>query len=261
MRSVGRGREAHGGGEEEGVGDTTVPVGSDRQAAQTSANEFLADLPAATRVRLLGAGVLRRHPRGETFFRASDVPARGGIVQSGLARLYLQAADGRRVSLRFARPGSMVGVVTALTGDAVPLNVQAVTDCEVLELPIERIAEIGGHDATFSWALAQEVSRRLLDVIEALADASFGTVRGRLVRAMLDLADAVDPSGRLVVHATNQALADSIGSVREVVARHIGELRDAGLVQTGRGEVTLLDAEELATLAGKWMPRRRHAAE
>ncbi len=110
----GRGRRLTAGADEEGVGDTTVPVGSDRQAAQTSVDEFLADLPDATRLRFLGAGVLRRHPRGETFFRASDVPARGGIVQSGLARLYLQAADGRRASLRFARPGSMVGVVTAL---------------------------------------------------------------------------------------------------------------------------------------------------
>ena len=202
----------------------------------------------------------RTHARGETFFRATDVPARGGIMLSGLARLYLEAADGRRATLRFARPGSMVGVVTALLGEAVPLNVEAVTDCEVLELAMEDIAEIGRGDALFSWALAQEVSRRMLDVIEALAEASFGTVRGRLVRVILDMADSVDPFGHLLVHTTNQALADSIGSVREVVARHLADLRAAGIVRTDRGQITVLDAEALAAFAGRWMPRRRPGA-
>jgi CRP/FNR family transcriptional regulator len=50
----------------------------------------------------------------------------------------------------------------------------------------------------------------------------------------------------LVARLSQQELADAVGSVREVVARVLGKLRDDGLLRTGDGEVELLDPERLA---------------
>jgi CRP/FNR family transcriptional regulator, cyclic AMP receptor protein len=42
-----------------------------------------------------------------------------------------------------------------------------------------------------------------------------------------------------------QELADAVGSVREVVVRALRELRQAGLLETRRDGITLLDPERL----------------
>lgn len=242
-----------------GSGDTTVPVESVQRRAPSwsHVNEFLSDISLPALDRLLKAGTPRTVRRGEVCFGSADIPGRGGILVEGLARVYLEAADGRKLVVRYARPGSTVGIVFSLQGRAAPANVQAVTDSVILEIPPREIELMAHEDAEFAWALAVEVGRRLLDTIESLADASFATVRGRLARHLLDLADGVDGSGRLVVVATHQQLADSIASVREVVARQLGDLRDEGLVEVDRGLVTILEPERLAALAGQWLQRRR----
>jgi CRP/FNR family transcriptional regulator len=59
---------------------------------------------------------------------------------------------------------------------------------------------------------------------------------------LLDLASSQQgPRGPLVAHASQQELADAVGSVREVVARVLRELRLAGLVATLPDGVRILD--------------------
>jgi CRP/FNR family transcriptional regulator len=48
-----------------------------------------------------------------------------------------------------------------------------------------------------------------------------------------------------IVEATQQDLANSIGSVREVVARAIDELRRDGLIERSRGGIRMLDPDRL----------------
>ncbi len=49
---------------------------------------------------------------------------------------------------------------------------------------------------------------------------------------------------------THQALADATGSVREVVARTLGELSRQGIITTGGGGITILDPDALTKAAG-----------
>ena len=49
-----------------------------------------------------------------------------------------------------------------------------------------------------------------------------------------------------MVRASQQDLADAIGSVREVVTRNLHQLHVEGLVDTMRDEIVLLDPERLA---------------
>jgi CRP/FNR family transcriptional regulator len=62
----------------------------------------------------------------------------------------------------------------------------------------------------------------------------------------LDLASAQQrPQGRLVARVSQQELADAAGSVREVVARVLRDLRLAGIVATAPDSVVVVDAARL----------------
>ena len=97
------------------------------------------------------------------------------------------------------------------------------------------------------YSFAEEAVHRLYDVLEELAGNAFATVRQRVARHLLDLAAARPAAaGRVTALVSQQDLANSVGSVREVVARVLAELRAEGLVLTSPGRVEILDPVRLS---------------
>ena len=115
-------------------------------------------------------------------------------------------------------------------------------DSTLYFMDVANVKRLAGQDATVAWVLAEECVHRLYDVLEELAGNTFATVRQRVVRHLFDLAASrPDRDGRLAALVNQQELADSVGSVREVVARVLHELRTASLVRTSPGRVEILD--------------------
>jgi CRP/FNR family cyclic AMP-dependent transcriptional regulator len=108
-------------------------------------------------------------------------------------------------------------------------------------------------DVRVAFALFQESNDRLAAYMEQVGGISFSTLRQRVARHLLDIA-AADPSGPapLVARLTQHALAQHVGSVREVVVRILSELREEGLIKTSRDEIVIVDPARLA--AQTWQP-------
>jgi CRP/FNR family transcriptional regulator len=51
------------------------------------------------------------------------------------------------------------------------------------------------------------------------------------------------------IAATHQAIADELGSVREIVTRLLRSFEDRGYVELGRERIRVLDAKSLGELA------------
>lgn len=98
-------------------------------------------------------------------------------------------------------------------------------------------------------ALIDELTERVLSFIPEIPSSAFATVRQRLARHLLDLASASPTSPVLLVETTQQELADAAGTAREVVVRALRQLRETGLVRTGREGVAILDPERMAAEA------------
>lgn len=78
---------------------------------------------------------------------------------------------------------------------------------------------------------------------------SLGTIPERLAFDLLERASRSQLSlGRLDAKGTQQDLADSFGSSREVVSRALKELRAAGIVETAPGLTRVLDSIRLADI-------------
>ena len=64
------------------------------------------------------------------------------------------------------------------------------------------------------------------------------------------------------IDATHQDLASAIGSAREVVSRRLDVFRDRGIVDLGRGNVTIVNRQALEAIAagfGDHVTDRAHA--
>jgi CRP/FNR family transcriptional regulator len=218
------------------VARTEIPPAAAEIVAQT----FLAKLPAALVARVLEGGYQIDLDAGTAFGKS---PSAVGIVLDGLIRVYLESPTGRQVTVRYARPGDTLGLVHVF-GGATAVRAQALSHTSVWVLAA-RLRELAFDSGPLATAIAEECAARAADAIDELGLGTFGTVRQRLARHLLDLAAAQQRSGELVAAMTQQELADACGSVREVVARVLKELRAAGLTAGSDSGVIILDAAAL----------------
>lgn len=202
-------------------------------------------VPAGIIESLISRGRIVEFAAGHTVYAEADTEALA-VVMVGLLRVYMHAADGRQVTVRYVRAGDLLGVPALVAGPA-PVFVQAVTPGAAFFFDVAQVKRAALDNALLAWALAEESVHRLYDVLEELAGNTFASVRQRVARHLLDLAASRRETGRTLTALVNQQdLANSVGSVREVVARVLAELRAEGLVRTSPGRVEILDPVRLS---------------
>ena len=215
------------------------------------AGTFLGDLDDEARRALLSGSMILEAPSGTPLFPDGTARARLGVLLDGAARAYLKGPDGRQLTVRYVRAGAMLSTTSGLGGSQVPIAIQAMTDCVLVELDASTLFRLVEADPGVAIAVLTEVSRRLEQTYVALAANAFASTRERVAGHLLDL--AVDAPGiGLEVAVTQQQLADAIGTVREVIARVLRELRDDGVVATRAGAILISDADRLVAIAGRW---------
>src|SRR6478672_4547591 len=176
------------------------------------ASSRLASLPEATLVALMAGSAVLDVPLGGVLLRLGSSDPFVCVVAAGVVRTFLVSADGRQMTVRYSRRGDMVGTATVFAG----------------QLP-----NTGVRATAYS---------------SALASTTLSSLRQNVIRHLLDLA-VPDPGGNgLVVRLSQQALAEHVGTVREVIGRILRDLKDQGLVATRRDEIVLLDAARLHEL-------------
>ncbi len=219
-----------------------------RRVAIAASN--LRSLPVPVQDRLLATGVARTVDAGAALRHEGDDTAHLVLVLSGLLRVFVSDVDGRTMTVRYVRSGGLLGAVSLFAPQfTLPGTIQAVTDTEVLQLDARAVRHAADTDVAVARALIDELSDRVIEFLEELPGSAFATVRERIARHLLDLATTVGPE--LVVQVPQQALADAVGTSREVVVRSLRELRESGLIRTGRDGIAILDAESLAAEADR----------
>lgn len=217
---------------------------ADQETDEALARSFLGALPPELAARLRAEGERADYPAGTTVYQPGSDP-QAALVVRGLLRVYLASAEGRQVTVRYARPGDVLGIAV-LVGGPVSVGVQAVQPASLFRIPARVLTAAARQDARVAWAMAEELDRRLYEVLEQTAVNAFGSVRQRVAGHLLDLASAQQhPRDRLIARVSQQDLADAAGSVREVVARVLRDFRVAGIVATSADSVVILDPARL----------------
>jgi CRP/FNR family transcriptional regulator, cyclic AMP receptor protein len=211
---------------------------------------FLARLPPEVAGRLRAEAERSDFPPGAVLYRPGDRPY-AALVVRGLIRVYMASPEGRQVTVRYARPGDVLGIAVLVGGPA-NVGVQTVQPSSLLRISTQTLIGAAHRDPRVGWALAEELNRRLYEALEQNAANAFGSVRQRVAAHLLDLAATQqNPQEPLVARVSQQELADAVGSVREVVARVLRDLRLAGIVATSGDAVRIVDASLLYAETGR----------
>lgn len=208
-------------------------------------------------------------PAGSTLHREGDTAAHCEMVVSGLVRVFVTAPDGRTMTVRYCRPGGLLGVASIFHRSFIlPASIQAVTDVRLLALRPETVEHAADRHPEVAHALLAELSERAMAFAAEIPGGVFATVPQRVARHLLDLASATQQGSELVARVGQRELADAVGSVREVVVRALRDFRHRGLIRTQRGRVVIVAPERLLDEAWRcqetdrfWNLSRRHDRE
>jgi CRP/FNR family transcriptional regulator len=221
---------------------------ADVRAAVLKSN--LHELPPDVVEELLTDAVRVKIPAGAVTHREGEPAPHLELVISGVVRGFVTAHDGRTMTVRYCRPGALIGAVSLFaTRFTMPAATQALVDAELLRLSPVVVRRAVARDPRVAQAFLSELSERVLSFVYEIPGSSFATVRQRVERHLLDLAAQPRPRreavAEIAVPITQQELADAVGTVREVVVRVLRELRRDGVVRTERNCIVILDPARL----------------
>lgn len=175
------------------------------------------------------------------------------FVLEGRVRATLYSRTGREVDYRDAGPGDMVGELAAIDGGPRSATVEALEPARLARLSAAAFRELIETHPAFTNALLKHLSSQVRRLTERVFELSTLSMRERLLRQLLRLADDADAhDGRIEIRPapTHFELASRIGAYREAVSREMSALQKAGLLEKRRGSLIIKDAEELNRLAG-----------
>jgi CRP-like cAMP-binding protein len=237
----------------------------DSSARDAWKRSILADFPADVANQLLENARLEHRRPGDVFYRGvqqnTSMPL--ALVVNGLVRILLMEPSGRQVTIRYAPPGSVVGLPwnllspqvgrvggqsndTWLAFDGPARDAQALRATTLLHLRPERFRKVMQENPAACWVLSRQLAAQLLEAEHQLTAELFLPVRARVAAHLLRLAEQAD--GKLIVRVRHGEIAASMGSVREVVSRELKRMERDGLVQRVGGITGYLRINDPAAL-------------
>jgi CRP/FNR family transcriptional regulator len=198
--------------------------------------------------RLAAAAVIRTYQRRAVIFRAGDAPAALHFVLSGRVRVARRVESGSSV-LHFEEAGGVLGEIPVFGGGAYPATATAAeaVRCAVLAgATVERLLAEEPECARFA---LHRIARRARSVLERLDQLSDFSVKARVAGYLLARAE-IAGERTLDLGMSQSALAERVGTAREVVVRSLRALCDDGaLRRDGRSRFVVLDEQRLRALA------------
>jgi CRP/FNR family cyclic AMP-dependent transcriptional regulator len=177
----------------------------------------------------------KRFAKGQTLFLRGDPGTHVYLVETGLVRLAISNANGRRLSFQIAMEGDLFGEIAAL--DDMPRTADATALTEVTVHCIERhlFREIWSTRPALATRVVLFLCRRLRQMTNQIESVALQPVDVRLARFILSsLGDDHAPSGKLLpveLGFSQGELSQLLGATRPKVNAAIASLEKAGAVR------------------------------
>jgi CRP/FNR family transcriptional regulator len=210
--------------------------------ALLAAYPSLAEVPLAELDAALAATPIVQAPRGAVLFREGDPCRAFPFVIDGDVRVARGTPEGRSLELYRVGPGEVCLLSTSCAFSNRAQSAHAVVAAPTRLWPAPPEVFLGWMARpAFRRFVFGVFGERLADLIGLAEAVAFQRIDQRLAGALLGHGHAL--------HTTHQALADELGTVREIVSRLLKRFEQRGWVVLAREHVEILDAAALRALA------------
>ena len=185
--------------------------------------------------------------------RSGDALVRRGGTLPGLCAL---AAGSLKLSVS-ARPrdervlgliaaGESFGEAAAMRAAPAPFDAVAVTDAQVLAIPLEAVELLVRRDAAFARNLLDHLAAEILRLLAGIEAGMLQRAPQRLASYLCTLAGSDGAATRQVsLPVSKTVVAAMLGVKKETLSRLLRDLSERRLIAVSRREITILDRARL----------------
>lgn len=182
--------------------------------------------------------------KGQVVHRHGDDCVGIILVKKGSLRFSVLSAEGREITLFQAEPGDCCILSAACVLHSLELESQVIaeTAAQVDILPAADLSRLMAGNKELEREIFRQATFQYANALRTMERIVFFSLEKRLA---LYLREESIRRKTLSFRVTHEGIARCIGSSREVVTRMLNQFAARGMVELGRGTVTVLDRAAL----------------
>ena len=204
-------------------------------------------LTSAQQQLLESSAILRSAPKG-TIIHNGSVECTGLLlVKSGQLRAYILSDEGREISIYrlFDHDLCVLSASCVIRSIQFDIVVEAQKDSELWVVPPAVFKKLMDESVAMANYTGEIMATRFSEVMWLMEQIMWKSMDKRVAAFLLE-ESAIEGSNRLQI--THEAIANHLGTHREVVTRMLRYLQSDGMVRLTRGAVEIIDEAKLSRL-------------
>jgi CRP-like cAMP-binding protein len=204
----------------------------DREAREEIARRatLLAGMQRPAAEELLGAAACTSYGRGETLFLQGEAATAVHIVISGWVKLYRISPNGSEAVVGVFTEGECFGEAVALRGLPYPVTAEAVSECEVMQIPASALTALIRNDPEVAINVLAATFQHLRSLVAQIEQMKAQTGAQRVAEFLMELSPCTEGSCVVNLPYDKVLIAGRLGMKPESLSRAFTKLRSLGVV-------------------------------
>jgi CRP/FNR family transcriptional regulator, cyclic AMP receptor protein len=188
------------------------------------------------------------------LYSEEEIPTKVFILLEGQVKVGISARNGKHLILRIAKPGELLGLSSAFSGNLYEETAETIGPCSLMTVCCTQFGRfLTRHPSAFQ-AVMREIGVQYELACSRLRVTGLSlSVASRLARLLLEWSadgQATEYGTRMHVPLTHGEIGECIGTCRESVTRILGDLQRRQIVNVRGSILTVTDRSALELCAG-----------
>jgi CRP/FNR family transcriptional regulator, cyclic AMP receptor protein len=196
----------------------------------------------------------RIYPKGAVVFHEGHIARGVYVLSSGRVKVSLSSVDGRKLIIRIARGGDVLGLYAGLTGRPFEATAEMLEGGRVDFISRQDLLNLIARQQTTGLDLVELFSRQFSDYVDhtrmlLLSESALEKLARLIMRWSRDFGERTSEGIRVRILLTQEEMAQIIGASRETVTRLLSALKRDQIIRVKRDSMWIRDSAALASLA------------
>jgi len=218
------------------------------------AGEFFNKLTPDALKEITAMAVAVNYPAGKVIFSERDTNSSIYIVLEGEVKLSMNSSDGRRLILRIARKGEILGLSSTLSGKASEITAETLYPAKLAPISRRDFSNFLMRHPEVYQTVTEELSREYTLACEQLRTVGLSnSAPEKLARLLLEWSQngkTTEAGTHFRFPLTHGEIGEFIGASRETVTRTLSIFKSRHLVDFHGSMLTISNKSALESYAG-----------
>jgi len=219
------------------------------------AKQLFCDLSAKALQAFEAIRCARAYHKGALLFMEGQSPLGIFMLCSGRVKLSSSTADGKRLIVKIAGPGDILGLPDTITSKPYQVSAEAIELCQVNFVRGEDFVRFVKEHSDFSLKLVEQLAEKYRAAWLGVSLRA-QSVNARLANLLLEYRPkgrcSFGQEPRIDLPLSHEEIAERIGVTRETVSRAFSDLKKRGILRGRRSTWVVCSESALKDIAGSY---------